>query len=120
LEFDDVSEREEVLSEWILLKNGKWGKPVPFTAEMARSTLGFVADHPTDDFIVHCNAGVSRSVAIARVISEETGRQIILNGNVRSDECANGLVLRLLHRELWFDESAKVVENSMSFNEEVD
>jgi hypothetical protein len=129
LEFDDVSEREEILGTDIRLKNGKWGKPVPFTDEMAEIVMKVVMENPTSDFIVHCNAGVSRSVAVARFISEETGRTLILRGNCWSDENANGLVLRLLHRQVWFQENAEAVEkwfqenaeaveNSLSFNDE--
>jgi len=101
LEFDDVSEREEMLLDRTLLPNGQRRKAVPFTEAMARQIMGVLAEYPTYDFIVHCNAGVSRSVAVARFISEETGRTLHLLGGSASDETANGHVLRLLHRQLW-------------------
>ena len=104
LEFDDIEDREEILAQDVRRRNGELGKPVPFTEKMAKLIMLLLSDNPTSDFIVHCNAGVSRSVAVARFISEETGRKLILRGNVWSDVNANGLVLRLLHRQVWYRE----------------
>lgn len=105
-EFDDCEEREAVLGHTRFVPSAKGSfaevKLVAFTEAMAKRIMKILEDHPTQDFIVHCNAGVSRSVAVGRFISEETGRRLILRGNCWSDENANGLVLRLLHRQVWF------------------
>jgi len=93
-EFDDVSELEE------LATGGR--KAIIFTNEMARQIIGITREYRDWDFICHCDAGVSRSVAVARFIAEEYGHRLVLLGNVYSDQNANGHVLRLLHRQLWF------------------
>ena len=100
-EFDDISEREEVLGSF---DGKKSRKLVAFTEAMAQRIMGILSNNPVQDIIVHCNAGVSRSVAVGRFINEETGRKLLLRGNCWSDENANGLVLRLLHRQVWFQE----------------
>ena len=101
-EFDDCEDREAILAQTTRRRDGSFGKLVAFTEAMARSIMSILAEHPTQDIIVHCNAGVSRSVAVARFISEETGRKALFRGNAWTDENANGLVLRLLHRQVWF------------------
>lgn len=103
-EFDDCEEREAVLAQETRRRDGSFGKMVAFTEAMAEKIMQVLTDHPTEDIIVHCNAGVSRSTAVGRFINEETDRKLILRGNAWTDENANGLVLRLLHRQVWFRE----------------
>ena len=101
-EFYDCEDREAILAHTTKRRDGSFGKMVAFTEAMACEIMKILADHPWQDIIVHCNAGVSRSVAVGRFINEETGRKLRLLGNCWSDENANGLVLRLLHRQAWY------------------
>ncbi len=51
LEFDDILSREFKL--------------IPFDTKMANELLSFIELHKGEEFVVHCDAGMSRSVAVA-------------------------------------------------------
>jgi len=102
IECDDIEAREEILAIEIMATGGVLRKPVPFNEQHARNIMSLLERNPTADVIVHCNAGVSRSVAVGRFISEETGRKLLLKGKSLSDQTANGHILRVLHRLVWY------------------
>ena len=94
-DFDDIEEREAALDPMLR----------PFTMDMAREIVQIMEDHKAQDidFIVHCAAGVSRSMAVGVFIAEETRRDLATHA-IGTTEFANGLVLRLLHRVVWLSE----------------
>ena len=91
-DFDDIEERKAVLDPMLR----------PFNMEMAHQIWDIIQLHGDSemDFIVHCAAGVSRSVAVGMFIAEETGRKLITHA-IGTTDFANGHVLRLLHRIVW-------------------
>jgi predicted protein tyrosine phosphatase len=90
-EFDDVPGPEERVVE------GR--DAMPFTSAMARELIEILNRFPGYDIICHCDAGASRSAAVARFIADETGRTPFFLGFGRADALANRHVLRLLQRE---------------------
>jgi len=83
LEFDDIVEQEEPYKR--------------FSEGQARQIIEFVMrcnSEETEGLIVHCNAGVSRSAAVAKWVSEKYGL-----GFPRDYEKYNKYVYRLLKQE---------------------
>jgi predicted protein tyrosine phosphatase len=51
----------------------------PFTREMAEASLGWIESLPKDeDILVHCDAGVSRSVGMGQFIQRLTDRELYI------------------------------------------
>lgn len=103
LQFDDV---EEDRAEWhiaggILWKEEvQWSRPVKLMTEIeARSIAAFVESFRDRSFLVHCEAGISRSVGVARALEPFLG----LHGEgtyMKEWNRGNGLVRRLVERAL--------------------
>ena len=74
----------------------------PFTTEMGNTTLDWIESVPEGaDILVHCDAGVSRSVGVARFIVMLTGRELMLRGGTTSDQFYNVHVFNVLNRR-WY------------------
>lgn len=59
LEFDDVVSFSPRL------------KLIPFDTKMANDLLSFIKAHEGEEFVVHCDAGMSRSVAVACFLRDD-------------------------------------------------
>jgi predicted protein tyrosine phosphatase len=97
LQFDDVDQRGLQYSGWCTFLGREWQ---PFTPAQAGQISGFCAALQQDvispvafDIVVHCDAGVSRSAAVAEVLSEVFDNTPIIDLGYR---CPNDLVARLL------------------------
>lgn len=102
LHFDDVEEEEYWRYLW-RKEAGQNPRPMAlFTEDMASDIFDFVEMHQHVKVInVHCDAGVSRSVAVGLVIAEEHGWELETKA-VGTIDCANGRVKRVMHKQLWF------------------
>lgn len=91
LEFHDLCDSDKVL------KNDTF-----FTEEMANTLWDFIHENKDRNFVVHCDAGISRSVAVGQIISElfPDTHELKLHA-VRDTRFANPLVLRLMHKKFW-------------------
>lgn len=69
--------------------------PEYFTHDMAAETLSFISKNKTKDFVIHCEFGKSRSVAIGKYISKRYKHHV---DNRTKDELKvyNTLVYKLL------------------------
>jgi predicted protein tyrosine phosphatase len=91
LEFDDVAPPFPVL-----IRDGNHHRDIaPFDASMAAQVLEFVGAVPQDvnRVIVHCNAGISRSAAVARFLADYYGYRLHDKA-----EWANRHVLSVLYK----------------------
>jgi predicted protein tyrosine phosphatase len=73
---------------------------VAFHTEHIDLIHAFVAKHEGCDFMVHCDAGVSRSVAVGRFLREVHDADLHLY-EIHTDEHCNSRVLRGLKRKSW-------------------
>ncbi len=91
LEFDDITPPFPVL----ICDGNQHRDLAPFDASMATQVLEFVGAVPPDvnRIIVHCNAGISRSAAVARFLADYYGYYLHDKG-----EWANRHVLSVLHK----------------------
>lgn len=71
-----------------------------FDEEMAAQIRHFVRQHQDRDFVIHCAAGVSRSVAVGTYLRDAHGADLRLHA-AHSDGLANGWVRAVLMREPW-------------------
>lgn len=97
LEFDDILPAEI---------DPEKGDPNPnphnyalFTEGQAESIVYFVERYPNWNFMVHCDAGVSRSVAVGAFIAEIWDKELVLH-EVQDRAYENGHVRALLRRVL--------------------
>ena len=99
LRFDDATENDAL------------GDDILFTRDMATETIGFIDQNSDQNFVVHCEAGISRSAAVAQFISDVYGHILQprsglpeqLQGYVRSHwlPLPNPMVSQLLKERLW-------------------
>lgn len=80
--FDDITREYENL--------------VLFSEEMAEQLYDFLLFHMNDRIIIHCDAGISRSVAIGVFLRDNFNRNILIDCG--TDMFANSLVSSLLRR----------------------
>ena len=66
-----------------------------FSWEQARDVIDFADQNLHCDWHVHCDAGMSRSVAVGRFLAERYGRELKLHA-CSTDTFANPHVLRTL------------------------
>ena len=92
LQFDDVANVRET----------DWGL-VMFSDEQAQELFAFLLKHKHEDFVVHCDAGISRSVAVGVVISTQFEHKLILHA-IDTDQFANAAVMSKLRRIVWKQE----------------
>ena len=91
LEFDDI-----VPPFPILIRDGNQHRDlIPFNESMGTQVLEFVGAVPPDvnRVIVHCNAGISRSAAVARFLADYYGYHLH-----NKAEWANRYVLSVLYK----------------------
>lgn len=70
-----------------------------FTEDMAKQIWNFVNKYEKFVFHVHCDAGISRSVAVGLIIADVFGVELKLHA-IDTSALANSLVTRLLKRQL--------------------
>ena len=80
--FNDVT--YQGMSHWIL-----------FNHELAKQIVAFIYKYPNVDFVIHCDAGMSRSVAIGCYLRDMLGYELTLNA-WPNDEHRNQLVYSTL------------------------
>lgn len=74
----------------------------PFTLEMAQHIKDFVSKDK--DVVVHCTAGVSRSAAVAKWISEEFGHTVVFScDGIQTLEYHNSMVYNILNASVGKD-----------------
>ena len=102
LDFDDVTEHREVI-----ILNPEGGNTsmgaVAMNEEQADELLAFIKKNYGSDFIVHCDAGISRSVAVGTFLATHYGYDVkyVKTGD---DRHRNIHVLNLLRRA-WMKEN---------------
>lgn len=79
---------------------------VIFTEEHAKAVDLFVNGYQEKNFMVHCDAGVSRSVAVGLFIHEIFEHELTLHA-IHTTKAANSLVLRTLMRRYWSEQFEK-------------
>lgn len=100
LEFHDIVENPR--SSWILnTECDEFETPVTFDEEMADKLWRFIHANLEKSFCIHCDAGISRSVAVGVVVNELIPGSFLKLHAVRDTRFANGLILRLLHNKRW-------------------
>lgn len=72
-----------------------------FTEEQAKQVVEFIDRNKDKNFIVHCAAGISRSGAVGRFISDYLGTDKDRFKNMNPHILPNSHVSRLLHKVLW-------------------
>lgn len=87
LTFDDITEPREPF--------------IAFNEDHARAILHFVKNHGHSSFFIHCEAGLSRSAAVAAVLSELFQVKEISTLTGRRAEFPNGLIMRTFHKLFW-------------------
>jgi predicted protein tyrosine phosphatase len=77
------------------------GRVIMFDEIMAAQIDQFVWAHKDKDFIIHCQAGQSRSVAVGMFIKDLFPETILHLHAVKTTAGANGLVHRMLMQKYW-------------------
>ena len=62
-----------------------------FNHDLAKQIVAFVYKYPSSDFVIHCDAGMSRSVAVGCYLRDMIGYELELN-SWPTDEMRNSLV----------------------------
>jgi len=73
-----------------------------FTSMDARQVFNFANKHSNKDFVIHCDAGFSRSVAVGRFLSSWLGVKVVYM-ETGHDEFANNHILNTLNRVAWIE-----------------
>ena len=97
LKFHDIV---RLRTEMPVLVAPKGGKPVLFDEVMAAQIDAFVWAHKEKDFMIHCDAGQSRSVAVGVFIKDVFEGELCLHA-VETAAGSNSLVHRLLMKKYW-------------------
>jgi len=97
LKFHDIV---RLRTEMPVLVAPKGGKPVLFDEVMAAQIDAFVWAHKEKDFMIHCDAGQSRSVAVGVFIRDVFEGKLYLHA-VETAAGSNSLVHRLLMKKYW-------------------
>jgi len=96
IEFDDVLNEDVIILDGM----GKKTKVIPFNQKMAKKvldTLDNIGDN-INTIMIHCEAGISRSAAVARFVSERFNEPILFPKDHKKD-FPNIFVYNLLRRE---------------------
>ena len=89
LEFDDALQPSTAVPGLVL-----------FDEQHVKMIHDFVDLYQTSDFMVHCEAGMSRSVGVAVFLHEAYEAEVMLHA-AGSFSAANSLVTRMLLRKFW-------------------
>ena len=73
---------------------------IPFTYEHVEKVHEFVERYLDQDFMIHCDAGVSRSVAIGVFLQDVYGAELTTHA-IHTTDGANSRVLSSLRRKHW-------------------
>lgn len=99
VEFHDLAQtREELNAAGLDVLRGQ--EIVIFDGRLANKIDRFCWDNSDKDFIVHCDAGVSRSVAVGLFLKEIFQAELYTHA-IHTTKAANGLVHRTLIRKYW-------------------
>lgn len=91
IEFDDV----------VKIPTGMTGHNIiAFCMDDAETIHAFIEKHSDKDFMIHCSAGVSRSVAVGSFMREIFDADLKLH-EIHTDEHCNARVRRGLMRKYW-------------------
>ena len=75
-------------------------KLVPFDAKMADELLSFMESHMGEEFVVHCDAGMSRSVAVACFLRDHYDYDVEIY-SIDTDKYRNVTIMNMLRRALY-------------------
>jgi len=101
--FSDIAGDNAEMMLWAQELRERLGRTVVFfNSEMALEIINILMEAQASgkDLIVHCDAGVSRSQAVARFARQAMGATV-LSHTIGVDHVANSLVLRHLNRLVW-------------------
>lgn len=99
LEFDDV----------VNLSDRRYGfDSLRFSGEMAESLLDFIEKHKGSNFVIHCDAGISRSVAVGAFLRDFYDYEARFYVT-KHDEHRNMWVYNLLRRT-WMKKNGSEIE----------
>lgn len=115
LKFDDVTEKD-------------FDYYIHFNKDMAKRVINFIKnikDDGTMDFIVHCDAGVSRSGAIGYMLNEYFNKFLKRNqedidffNTINAHIMPNPEVTRILKQEMFGNDYSGVFVNNYEYNED--
>lgn len=74
---------------------------IAFCDAHAEKIHAFIERHKEKDFMIHCSAGMSRSVAVGVFMREHWDAELHLHEPLASAEHCNGRVLAGLRRKYW-------------------
>jgi predicted protein tyrosine phosphatase len=79
------------------------GEPNAMTENQALDLFQFISKHKDSerDWVIHCEAGLSRSAAVAAIVQDITCQEDCRGINVPDFRFANTHVLRLVHKVMW-------------------
>jgi len=100
--FSDIAGDNSEILMWARDLRAQGQEIVLFDGEMANEIREIIAlaRFKQKDIVVHCDAGVSRSQAVARFAREVFGADVVSH-TVQTDMHCNGLVVRHLFRLIW-------------------
>jgi len=75
-------------------------KLVPFDTKMASELLSFMESHMGEEFVVHCDAGMSRSVAVACFLRDHYDYDVEFYA-IDTDKHRNITIMNMLRRALY-------------------
>jgi len=103
LEFHDVTiDPDEARTRGI---DSIQGKPIVwFSEDHVKAVEFFVHQHKDKNFVVHCDAGVSRSVAVGLFLREIFVEVELNTHAINTTRAYNSLVHRMLLRRRWEDQ----------------
>jgi predicted protein tyrosine phosphatase len=88
-------------AEMPVLVDPNCGRIVMFDEQMAYKIDKFIWANKNGNFMIHCNAGQSRSVAVGMFIKDLFGDTELVLHAVKTTAGANSLVHRLLLQRYW-------------------
>jgi predicted protein tyrosine phosphatase len=103
LEFHDVTMDEDMARTRGI--DSLQGKPIIwFNEGHVRQVEEFVYRHKDKNFLIHCDAGVSRSVAVGLFLREIFDEVELTTHAIHTTKAYNSLVHRMLMRKYWHDQ----------------
>jgi predicted protein tyrosine phosphatase len=72
-------------------------KLTPFDTKMANELLSFIKAHEGEEFVVHCDAGMSRSVAVGCFLRDDMDYDMELY-SIGTDKYRNVIIMNALRR----------------------